>query len=828
MEPDLRTAEHPSYGGHQGAPISLRSIQQARDAVIWLRATPIVLLLSQMIRSTFIRLVTYAIMYCCIAVLSVPFKRGLGRSLGITISSNHAKGIMAYLLSIIVPMADTFFARYQLDIYFHDLIMATRQLRTFNMAGYIVELVKNIMFKGVFVRRTSPQESYTYTNFPPGGPFVRLLKYRRIGIFPLFDHKFLKYSIEIFPLDKTPEYTAISYTWGCKTLERRIAIDNGTVLSITTSALECLVALKGRRRYLWIDSICINQSDEFEKAEQVKIMRDIYKRADDVVAVLGNSTLATISPEVDNHTSELLRHFFRFYGMATLLPRIPIDEKRCEDANGIFSTMIRDNNSPWKSKICRVVCHPYWTRVWIIQELSVAKRVLVYFEHRFRELDSQFKLAEACPTIEQALAGPNTTFPDAKKMYQALLSKFQRTVNSPERDIEEELSKLYSRGIDHMLSIRDIRRSIHESQSSYKTTNLWDVMLRSMGSVATDARDKVFAVIGLVSSNVVGDVSITIATSNENQINLLLGGIGWARCQSDLPSWVVDWTSLSHLYPKGYRSVMSTSVYQADWSIRNLGVKAHNQFVPLNRASILGIFCFIDKIRFASDIIEPNGQKWFSDMWNTICTCLGKSYDWSTWSCPLEEAIWRTLLAQSGTKKPRDHCYDEQFHVEECVISKHVDLHDDILALRSEGGNHTCRKDVDKAFLAWSPVHTVSCDEKARALLSDRFSQALAHTRAIGCRFVVTENGYVGTVPPKSMVGDEIFIHPTCRVPVLLRKVAARNFDMDADYKFPCYQLVGACFVLGLMSGEPSCDRAAYWKYSMGRVPLADRKIVLV
>ena len=84
-------------------------------------------------------------------------------------------------------------------------------------------------------------------------------------------------------------------------------------LPITASALECLVALQSKRRYLWIDLIYINQSDEDEKTKQDGIMRDIYNTAVEVVAVLGNSAIAWASPTLDHDTSEILRHTCRHY-----------------------------------------------------------------------------------------------------------------------------------------------------------------------------------------------------------------------------------------------------------------------------------------------------------------------------------------------------------------------------------------------------------------------------------------------------------------------------------------------------------------------------------
>jgi hypothetical protein len=62
-------------------------------------------------------------------------------------------------------------------------------------------------------------------------------------------------------------------------------------LSITPSldvALRHLRALSGgNATTLWIDQICINQSDVKEKTEQVKVMGRIYRSAEQVRVWLG-------------------------------------------------------------------------------------------------------------------------------------------------------------------------------------------------------------------------------------------------------------------------------------------------------------------------------------------------------------------------------------------------------------------------------------------------------------------------------------------------------------------------------------------------------------
>ncbi|KAF3770551.1 HET-domain-containing protein, partial [Cryphonectria parasitica EP155] len=64
---------------------------------------------------------------------------------------------------------------------------------------------------------------------------------------------------------------------------------NGKTLAITTNLKEALwqARLTDRPRALWTDSVCINQRDEAEKAQQVGLMGRIYKMSSCTLICLG-------------------------------------------------------------------------------------------------------------------------------------------------------------------------------------------------------------------------------------------------------------------------------------------------------------------------------------------------------------------------------------------------------------------------------------------------------------------------------------------------------------------------------------------------------------
>ncbi|KAH7061758.1 heterokaryon incompatibility protein-domain-containing protein [Paraphoma chrysanthemicola] len=97
-------------------------------------------------------------------------------------------------------------------------------------------------------------------------------------------------------LDDYPQwdanYTALSYTWGGQRPSCEIECDS-CVMSITPN---CDAAIRNLRsgtevQVLWIDSICIDQSEEavIERNRQVALMGEIYKSAAKVVIWLGQS-----------------------------------------------------------------------------------------------------------------------------------------------------------------------------------------------------------------------------------------------------------------------------------------------------------------------------------------------------------------------------------------------------------------------------------------------------------------------------------------------------------------------------------------------------------
>ncbi|KAH6677585.1 heterokaryon incompatibility protein-domain-containing protein [Halenospora varia] len=145
-----------------------------------------------------------------------------------------------------------------------------------------------------------------------------------------------------------PEYHALSYTWGTDSDRRQILIGD-TKLLIRKNLWLALKSIRHQfdRSILWIDGICINQSSMQERNEQVQRMAEIFRSAKSVLAWLGDGKKGD-----DNSLRKIM-------------------ELAIEPRNQ--TTRLDEYVEP-VMELCK---RPYWKRLWVVQELLLAKRILI-------------------------------------------------------------------------------------------------------------------------------------------------------------------------------------------------------------------------------------------------------------------------------------------------------------------------------------------------------------------------------------------------------------------------------------------------------------------
>ncbi|KAE8140819.1 heterokaryon incompatibility protein-domain-containing protein [Aspergillus pseudotamarii] len=103
-------------------------------------------------------------------------------------------------------------------------------------------------------------------------------------------HPQIQFTLETFSIYEAPEYEALSYAWGTSP-EMEESVCNGAHFRISRTLGQALRGIHAHSGsgWIWVDAICINQTDAEEKAHQVAGMGELYSCADQVVIWLGDA-----------------------------------------------------------------------------------------------------------------------------------------------------------------------------------------------------------------------------------------------------------------------------------------------------------------------------------------------------------------------------------------------------------------------------------------------------------------------------------------------------------------------------------------------------------
>ncbi|KAH7406123.1 heterokaryon incompatibility protein-domain-containing protein [Phaeosphaeria sp. MPI-PUGE-AT-0046c] len=226
-------------------------------------------------------------------------------------------------------------------------------------------------------------------------------------------------------LDK-PSYEAVSYTWATEDGDAslsRIVLCGTKEIAVTRNCELVLRHLRQRyrKRTLWLDAICIDQSNVVERGHQVRLMAEIYSEASQVLAYLGPG-------RKDWHHRASLKRLMDYLE----------DDRDARTAK----------SPPKRNDMLQFLEMPYFDRVWVLQEIALAKMVTLIAG------DRAIRWTAAAVQKLLALCSSHDIYPPS--LLQWLPS------------------------------------------SRPKDEDLLDVLRRSRNCSANDERDKIFALLGLV------------------------------------------------------------------------------------------------------------------------------------------------------------------------------------------------------------------------------------------------------------------------------------------------------------------------------------------
>ncbi|KAI9648736.1 hypothetical protein NHQ30_003376 [Ciborinia camelliae] len=398
-------------------------------------------------------------------------------------------------------------------------------------------------------------------------------------------------------------YTALSYVWG-DAREKKVIYIEDKIFEVTANVDSALRHIRdnSREQLLWIDSVCIDQSNSDEKSEQVAQMGRVYQVARHTIIYLGEST---------ESSQLLLEKIQNSYNRSLNTRDSTAIDMLALHFNGMDSGKAKD-------MLLDILERPWFTRVWVLQELIFSGdpwvqcgRLRVKWEQLFRAIEStsisDFRSSRS-PVSYRRFAAMNQR-----------RETFRMNKNSSEvstRDLLELLASRRGLGVldprDMLFAHRGILQGSPDINNSHSMVLVVDYSKRVRSVYADLTR-------------------YCIETSPVNRkLEILSHKEGESEClhkekDLDLPSWAPNWTLKSFPYP--HRRFRETT-YGESKKLRHLSTQ-REPYTPENTPrtyqngneafalySWLTPFIFvcsgwrIDKMMKASPIITPPQAGW--------------------------------------------------------------------------------------------------------------------------------------------------------------------------------------------------------------------------
>ncbi|KAM7195325.1 Heterokaryon incompatibility protein (HET) domain containing protein [Naviculisporaceae sp. PSN 640] len=225
-------------------------------------------------------------------------------------------------------------------------------------------IVLGVIFLGLW-HSIDLRPEFTPADFPTLGAnsssSIRVLDIR-----PAREIWWIDADLRTVQLADNPAFEALSYEWGDERKSRSISI-GGKRFRVTANLWKALhnVRHADETRTLWVDTICIDQSNNQEKSSQVPLMALIYRRARSVLLSLGK--------------------------------HVPPNWVRDSDASTWTSAFIRKNAEKYWERtgywLTELMLEEYWKRCWIVQEIGFGHSIQVYADRKPIPWDSFVELA---------------------------------------------------------------------------------------------------------------------------------------------------------------------------------------------------------------------------------------------------------------------------------------------------------------------------------------------------------------------------------------------------------------------------------------------------
>lgn len=565
-------------------------------------------------------------------------------------------------------------------------------------------------------------------------------------------------------LDERVSYTALSYTWGDPNTTREILLDGRRVpvtrnleSALRQIAIECRDS-NGPTPLLWVDAVCIDQQNEAERTQQVSQMDTIFGKASQTVVWLGSasedSKLAMDTLHGLNRAAVWITSSFSSwsqfpFGEGASNPLV----RHIESVLNQILVALRHSDSAMLSAIGSLFERPWFRRVWVIQErvLSLNCIVCCGSEHiTWKEFYNGFWV----------LCG---------------LRDYLNLVGTGQQD-SSALSVFLTAALDRVTPVA----FTSPTSSFLQLCSLLSRMAPRAQLQASDRRDYVYALLGLINPDISPSISVdyskdwaTIQTEVAKACLTYYGPTvlsfaghrfttgSTSPQEHGVPSWAPDWSSEHLPQPLSVRPVFIVRggnrphAYAA--AKDHTQILSGGQFSAVNNRLALEAL-YVDNVDhlgrpisemdpFANDAARVDPLRAW--LWTLRELLPGPNAVYRT-ATAVDEALWRTPVA--------DRAFAYNFET----------------ARASEETYSACQAILRQGDVARGVTYA-----------------NIAYNKLFRRRPFRSLGGYIGLGPLGMREGDSVWVVPGVHVPFILRPAMDDNFVV-----------IGEAYVHGIMDGE--------------------------
>ncbi|KAJ1335474.1 HET domain-containing protein [Microdochium nivale] len=309
-------------------------------------------------------------------------------------------------------------------------------------------------------------------------------------------HGELSFQVVKVPRSEKPNYTAISYTWGDEAATKTIFLDN-RVFRVRKNLWLCLEFLTRPSRswrgknwtYVWVDAVCINQSDTIERNEQVRSMHETYRQASCVTVWLG----AGITRLPPDHTGAILDETVDLSSETSAGTRV-------------FEASL----THWTHEEIPLLAEcAYWTRLWVVQEFFLAADVRIHWLNIVIDWQD-FRGILASIRKQQPRSPPNYgVFPQSRWdrqqriHWEARRSQWRALPRAPGSGVQVKVANRSralppAKAFPSTYAASALLSGRHEEKYPRVLQPLYTLLIEHRQAQCRDPRDRVFALLGLI------------------------------------------------------------------------------------------------------------------------------------------------------------------------------------------------------------------------------------------------------------------------------------------------------------------------------------------